>query len=94
MFKVGQKVVCVDASPTTSGLRCALTEGFVYTVSGIEDFELQGVGGIYVAEATGIDDAFHHPAFRITRFRPAVERKTSIEIFTKMLTPKRQNAKA
>src|SRR6476620_7220514 len=35
-FRVGQKVVCVDASAADDGYRTALVEGAVYTIAAID----------------------------------------------------------
>lgn len=83
-FHVGQKVVCISNGPMASsfGGRSAptLEVGRIYTITGIV---LEG-DGLFVSEAEPTTKGF---AFNRERFRPVVERKTSIEIFTKLLNP-------
>ena len=83
MFRVGQKVVCVDDELEPGCIRwggVAPVKGQVYTVSGfgkalrgdelcLRLFELSTPAWCYLAH----------------RFRPIVERKTDISIFTAML---------
>lgn len=71
-FRVGQKVVCVDAMPCTT----TLVENAIYTVDRIYPL------GIVVVEIP----APGNNGFFFRRFRPVVERKTDISIFTEMLT--------
>lgn len=96
-FHVGQKVVCIDAKNTTwrrkkfLGLfsylvwSSELEEGNVYTVTQVfyGHDPLSGREGmaVTVAEAPNLPGS----GFRVTRFRPLVERKTDISIFTSML---------
>jgi hypothetical protein len=77
-FHIGQKVICVDDRNLCFKL---LSEGSVYTVSHVEP------RGISIVEVPG-------GGFFAQRFRPIVERETSIEIFTAMLTPKKQGVDA
>lgn len=77
-FRVGQKVVCVDA-------RCnpRLIQDAVYTISGITNGGFVALGlpsysnrdddEIHLAEVAG-----HWCGFYASRFRPAVESKSSI----------------
>jgi hypothetical protein len=84
-FYVGQKVVCVDVgSPCGCGscFDISLTLNAIYTVTRV--LSPWGVEGILVAEAA---PSKNHIGFRSTRFRPVVERKTDISIFTEMLKP-------
>jgi hypothetical protein len=77
MFRVGQKVACVDAS----GCRL-LDKGAVYTI-----LEIAPSG---LAEMISVDcrpDYAGSTGYSAARFRPIVERKTDISIFTEMLTP-------
>ena len=80
-FHVGQKVVCVDVGEPNEHLRV----GAVYTVA--------GGGGNWLREPSIFLVETKHPLsglpFWSRRFRPIVERKTDISIFTKMLTPKK-----
>jgi len=76
-FYVGQKVVCVDAHPDF------LLKGVIYTISRV-GLLTHGETGVNLAE---VDTSAcpHDVGFRATRFRPLVERKTDISIFTDML---------
>lgn len=83
MFHVGQKVVCIDA--TSYGPWPHLKQGAVYTVLLTTAFDgnrayltvdCQEGGGQYMRH----------------RFRPIVEKKTDISIFTKMLTGTKEPA--
>ena len=78
-FHVGQKVVCVDPPDLSDCLK----RGQVYTCVAMEDIFL------------GVDccsEPDHHCGWFRDRFRPVVERKTSIEIFTAMLKPSKVEA--
>jgi hypothetical protein len=100
-FHVGQKVVCINDQPLVV-LRflyfgfCMrkllldhnLNRGDIYTVvaTGLIGSVNHGdVPVIWVAEATH----FKHPewGFPALQFRPVIERKTDITIFTDLLTP-------
>lgn len=89
-FHVGQKVVCVD----DTNMRLEPQErgpvyGEVYTVRGFYDCD-----GIWLSEIKNDPvvhtDGFTESAFYIWRFRPLIERKTDISIFTEMLKPKQR----
>lgn len=91
MFRVRQKVVCVDSDESGIGdwLGDIPVEGSVYTVIAVGGPEPEI--GLLLAEITNFPfDGY----YRASRFRPAVERKTDISIFTKMLTGKRVSADA
>ena len=96
-FRVGQKVVCVNATVSNSfefwGYDVPEV-GRVYTVTGI----IPGAYGKYLAVllAEIRNGSKHYPdiGYRLDRFRPLVEHKTDISVFTEMLTPKRQKTKA
>ena len=86
-FKVGQKIICIDDS-AKDGDKSALVTGSIYTVAGFAD----GRAGIAILlEEIPPPNSFWY-GFAPERFRPAVERKTDISIFTAMLTPKKQSA--
>jgi len=77
MFRVGQKVVCVDAASEAH-----LIKGHVYTVTRTN----------YLPTYVSVDCCARHgnvdgAGWRSFRFRPIVERKTDISIFKKMLVP-------
>ncbi len=92
-FRVGQKVVCVDDRPGLLTGKRELRRGEIYTITGFdtEDKRLEHPG-LYLAETP---EKFH-PNWRFPvgwapeRFRPVVERKTSIEIFQRMLSPTKE----
>jgi hypothetical protein len=95
MFHVGQKVVCVDDS--LSELRdlneILPTRGTVYTIRAIVR---RGSLCFHLVEITNepyrYQDGFGEVSFKAYRFRPVVERKTDISIFTAMLTPSKADA--
>ena len=87
-FKVGQKVVCVDARPRQVS-RTILRHGEIYTIVALP-MSPDGLQGVEVAEVKSIAPF----GFWANRFRPVVERKTDISVFTKMLTPKKEGADA
>lgn len=79
MFYVGQKVCCVDASGVAAPY---LREGEVYTVSKVGILKT-GLPGL---DVKGIPTVGRFDVnWRRDRFRPVVERKTDISIFTEML---------
>lgn len=94
-FRVGQKVVCIDDEnfarlDIVSDLP---RKGRVYTVAwyGCRPTDL-GVPGVFLRELKSGICPTHKVtvAWRATRFRPVVERKTDISIFTAMLSPSRE----
>jgi predicted TPR repeat methyltransferase len=68
-FRIGQKVVCVDAD----GLVGTIIAGAVYEIA---DVEPRGVRLVDWKCGGG---------FLASRFRPIVERKTDISVFTEIL---------
>jgi hypothetical protein len=94
VFRVGQKVVCVDASddiPGTSIWKAdAPIEGEVYTVLKVGASRCDGVPALLLLEIK--NTAIWDFSYRASRFRPIVERKTDISIFTAMLNPSRKEA--
>lgn len=91
MFRIGQKVVCVDASnsPGRRWLEDAPTVGEVYTVT--RYFLRLGKPCVHLAEIERSAAAKRIMGMNVGywafRFRPVVERKTDISIFQAMLTP-------
>lgn len=91
-FRVGQKVVCVtrtihpraDAHP-------GLLVGSVYTITDIICEPTWTTPGFLLSEISPRQD---YAAFESLLFRPAVERKTDISVFTKMLTGSKIGADA
>lgn len=90
MFRVGQKVVCIKSGAWHS-LNGDEHDGPAYgDVVTIRGFDTSKQGGLLFHEwrrpqhlySDGTERGYLH-----IRFRPVVERKTDISIFTKMLTP-------
>jgi hypothetical protein len=76
-FRVGQKVVCVDASGSA---RHVMKEGDIFTVVG------HGMHPNCVElDCKPINDRPGACGWMKSRFRPVVERKTDISIFTEIL---------
>jgi hypothetical protein len=95
MFKIGEKVVCVNAG-TTPGNRggecwCAgeqLYKGHVYTIRSIH-LDRYGDRVVWLDEVRRGDLARaewgDEVGYCVTRFRPIVEKKTDISAFTHIL---------
>ena len=73
-FRVGQKGVCVDASPTYVGHPVPLTLGAIYTIETV--VFACGLQGVSLREVKSFADRHHRAEFLASRFRPLVERKT------------------
>ena len=86
MFHVGQKVVCVDASSWYGEFGVFIREGEVYTVACIRA-KRDGEVVDLVELKSPINCGFYS-----YRFRPVVEYKTDISIFTDMLKDVRVKA--
>jgi hypothetical protein len=92
MFQVGQKVVCINGEYDFAAKVCVPNlpaKGRIYTV---RDLTTEGSGpGIRLYEL--VNPSILHsnypqpvePAFHPDRFRPVIERKTDITVFTEML---------
>jgi hypothetical protein len=104
MFRVGMKVVCVDGEYSGSLVRQTLggdeyevpmpKRETIYTIRDIE-FQSESVCAVRLEEIVNpicrsISDGVMEPNYRSTRFRPVVERKTDISLFTAMLNPTKQ----
>ena len=93
-FHVGQRVVCVDATRIKNDA-APLNKGAIYTVRELECDEDEGYG-LRLCEIVNRN----HPtigteiSYYSRRFRPIVNRKTDISIFTKMLVPQKQGEPA
>jgi hypothetical protein len=102
VFRVGQKVVCVDASGILNGfyVTCGdltrvetnsqIYAGDVYTLAWIGSCPETKQPIVHLAERNrpfGL-------GYCVNRFRPVVERKTDISIFTAMLNPSRKKVTA
>jgi hypothetical protein len=86
-FRVGQKVVCVDADGAPM-----LVKNGIYTIKSISPpttcrwrGEIMDLSSIHLCE---VDPEQMYCGFAPPRFRPAVDTKTDISIFTKMLRTK------
>lgn len=86
-WHVGQKIVCINAEPMTSPITGRLMPGtglkknHVYTIAAIAALPRpHPVGFKLVGLPIPEDAVFYSP-----RFRPLVERKTDIGVFTAML---------
>ena len=107
MFRVGQKVVCVDDRDTPAysstaiyrnfiGGMNGLQEGRVYTVRALGEWPAApGTTGVWLVEiirpiTSHAAEEFGEPPYAAARFRPAIERKTDISVFTAMLNPSRK----
>ncbi|MQB37627.1 hypothetical protein DXT97_12575 [Agrobacterium tumefaciens] len=103
-FTVGQKVVCVqnwfaEQHLTASVLGITLpVEGGVYTIRSIDVLSTDDVhvrlDEIHNPELGYSDFGFIEQAFCQTCFRPVVQRKTDISIFTDMLIEQKQPVQA
>jgi hypothetical protein len=79
-FRVRQKVVCVDDSPTDADGTCELTLGTVYTVRWVGPWKhpsVPEINGVRLAEIDRGPDEWTPEVvdmpFRANRFRPIVE---------------------
>lgn len=95
-FRVGQKVVCVDAYiPRLARILrwifrwgWPLVHGEVYIVQRATVILREEAVELVEVKNTPLTDG----CFAARRFRPAVDRKTSIEVFKKMLNPQGADA--
>src|SRR3954470_2153577 len=87
-FRVGQKVVCVDDRPPTNGRPLQVKRGIVYTVA--KSFDWFGEQGLLFDEI----DPGAGVGWHAWRFRPIVERKTDISVFTEILRKVTKPARA
>ena len=90
MFRVGQKVVCVDAEGSPS-----LVKNKIYTISHIRSkahSHWRGQFGFWIGLFLHETNPRFSGGFAPQRFRPVVERKTDISVFTEMLKHAPANA--
>lgn len=100
-FYVGQKVVCVNDKPLAGfapfGGAEKLIVGAVYTIARIlvdsHDIEIVHLEEVH-RDQQSIEDWGPDCGYRAVRFRPIVEKKTDISIFTAMLNPSERKVKA
>lgn len=102
-FRIGQKVVCIgaewEAAPQPGEVFPSI--GVVYTIRGItvdrggasDAIGLYFDGLVNPPRICGNFPIQVEPSFGHTKFRPVIERKTDISIFTAMLNLSRQPAK-
>lgn len=89
-FRVGQKVVCVNAGYMSHNgdicsARDCLQEGRVYTVSGFGKSRLFKLPGLFLIEAPHPQGGPWYEA----RFRPIVDQSKGMETLRKYLEPKK-----
>lgn len=88
MFRVGQKVVCIDDSGDVYP-RPVL--GVVYTIASVRyidhDVACDTGWGVTLVELPTFETEDYFAEYRASRFRPAVDKPTDITVFTEMLTP-------
>lgn len=82
-FRVGQKIVCIDASQSMTTTHVApLLQGAIYTVADIIRAKDDSVGlMLFEIPSKGPDWIGYDP----DRFRPLVDQEPDISIFTEML---------
>lgn len=89
MFRVGQKVVCVDdVGDRLNRWETLPVKGAIYTVrevlaTSVRLYEIVNEKGFYL-RGDG-SDTFDELSFKATRFRPIVSRPTSIEFAHEIL---------
>jgi hypothetical protein len=96
MFRVGQRICCVDDSETKFALNGSLVNGRIYHVRSVEPTRLN-VPGVKLEEyeystppwliGRTTRQPFTDAPLRASRFRPVVSKQTDISIFTRMLLP-------
>lgn len=88
-FHVGQKVVCIDDNFSRKFVTNPVMSK-IYTLREVYPFA-DGIGVLLDEirnEPRQWSDDYGEPGFRASRFRPVVEKKTDISIFTEMLKPR------
>jgi hypothetical protein len=89
-FRVGQRVLCIDASPNPLCRAIPLVRGRIYTIRAVD----LGENGKWKSPGWGVhleSVLILYPgrqsewAFNPKRFRPIFDRPTNIEIFRRML---------
>jgi len=80
-FRVGQKVVCVDAASGDPAryFPCELIKGSIYTIQGFgEHSDHPGETGVHLCEIQNRWHQGHRESFNPARFRPLADRKSDI----------------
>lgn len=92
MYRIGQKVICVDDDFSQYHYfgEQYPQKNCIYTVRNFSDGEHIRLVEI-INNQYPYNDGFMEVSFRATRFRPIVERKTDISIFTEMLRPMKES---
>ena len=95
MFRVGQKVECVDAKPRLGQSVWdgpTLVKGRLYTIGGV--YLSDGEECVILDEIKRGPRALLEgkPGFLASRFRPVVTRKTDISVFRALLNPVKEEA--
>ena len=87
-FRIGQKVVCIDDGPCFDGSPYPIKKGEIYTIKQIGDCSpsTSCIGFSFVERGLHLGIWM----WCQTRFRPIVERKTDISVFTDLLNPSKQ----
>lgn len=102
-FHVGQRIVLAKEYDDFDHIRAMLqgdvlpVTGVVYTVREIEPEPVDGLWYIRLVEIKNDPLPFdfeRESAFNSARFRPVVERKTDISVFTAMLNTSKERAPA
>jgi hypothetical protein len=94
-FRIGQKVVCIDNGPNPKlknnfWIGDIPIVGNIYTISGFGFAEATNEELLVLVEIKNCSR--HGIGYSAWRFRPVVERKTDISIFTAMLKPSKVDA--
>ena len=94
-FRIGQKVVCVDV--TSPAIRPDARVpwpivGDIYTVTNRTIDPWSGVPALQLSELPKLHEDGRPIWYQAKRFRPAVERKTDISVFQKILDDARTKA--
>jgi hypothetical protein len=95
MFRIGQKVVCVDDADYMHRPGGLITDyirkGEIYIIREICEFDYrpdrQFGRGVRLVGIDRTEPNYPDYPFALVRFRPIVERETDISIFKKMLIP-------
>jgi len=93
-FHVGQRVVCIDDRFQGGyGIEALPRKSHTYTIRGVRISGWEGCPTCVVLEEIlnqprQYRNGFHEAHFDARGFRPVIERKTDISVFTALLNPK------